>query len=431
MRLIWTRSLVLLGCAGGVLLLASEPDVPTGTPTGLAFAVFGLLLSPAWSMPVLLVSAHSVDLLTEDALGAISPVDAAVLAVTGRVIAMRFGASIAVLRTPAVLGAGCFVVVGAIATATSPEDAAVTAFLRVAAYLALGVALIAALTRDERQSVLTAIVGVAIGDAVGALTGLTGRLAGGLGEGRYLGTLGDPAQFGIPIALALLVVLCAGWRLGIPSRSRWFWRLSRMGVRLALAALLAAALIGSETRSAFLAGCVGAIGVLGLVGIRLGFSPRTRFSVGVLVGAVAVVAAAGFALGAEDLGFDPVSARIRIESLEAAGDYLIAHPLRPTGLGNLPGQFPAYNTWVAMSVALTPLAALGLAVFIGSGVVRAWRLGHPEWLAATLGFVGATLTENIVFAGSSLTLSWFILTGLVLGYAANDPEPEHASSAPP
>lgn len=427
----WILGVTLLGCTAGIITLgALGSEVPTGRTIALVMVGAGLLLPPGWSVPLLLVGAHSANLLTAHAIGALSPVDAMVLAVLVRVVLTRFKACLALLRMPPVIGAACFIVSGALATVSSPEHAAITAFLRVSAYLALGVSLIAALNTDERRRILIAIVGVAIGDAVGALAGVTGQATGTVVGGRYLGTLGDPAQFGIPVAVALLVVAWFPWhaltgaRRGLLSRQVALVvgqvgvaRVTFQGaVRVGLVGLLMVALIGSRTRAAYVAAFSGGAGLLALLAARWGVSPRIRFSMGVLTGAAIVGIAGAFALGAKELGFDPVSARVRIESLRAAGEYLVAHPLRPTGLGNLPGPFPAYNTWLALTVALTPVAALGLAVFIGGGLVRAFRLPGPEWFAAMLAFLAPTMTENLVFAGSSMTLSWFILTGLVLGY---------------
>jgi hypothetical protein len=186
-------------------------------------------------------------------------------------------------------------------------------------------------------------------------------------------------------------------------------------VLLSLAVPLALGLEGSRTRAAIVGAAVGGAAIAAHVLANHGASNRIRFLLGVALGASLVLVASAFTLGAANLGFDPVSARIRIESLDTAWQYISHHPLRPTGLGNVPGPFPVYDTWVALSIALTPLAAIALAVFACSGVIRAWRWPSPEWVAVTSVFLAATITENIVFAASSATLTWFVITGLAIG----------------
>jgi hypothetical protein len=431
--------LTLGSCFAAMLLLGAVGDsVPSGPVVAGILSILALALPLGSSVVALFVVAHVPKLLGSHSVGALSAVDAMALAMILRAV-LRPRAILSWLRDLADAGrslpaigisaAAAFIAVGAVATAISHENAAVTAFLRIAVYMAVSAALIPTLTREERSRALVAFVGVALADAVGAITGITQH--GSIG-GRYAGSLGDPAQFGIPIAAALLVVICAPWlvsrpAISVPTRfasGPWI-------VRLCLIVPLAIGLEGSRTRAAIVGAVVGGAGILAHALATRGAAARTRFLLGLALGGSFVLVASAFTLGAKNLGFDPVSARIRIESLHTAWQYMSHHPLRPTGLGNLPGPFPVYDTWVAISIALTPFAAAGLAVFVGSGIVSAWRWPSPEWVAVTFVFVASTITENIVFAASSATLTWFLVTGLAIGLKPGAGEPASGGSARP
>lgn len=414
----------LASCCAAMLLLGAVGDsVPSGPLVAGTLSVSALALSLGSSVVALFVVAHVPKLLASHSVGSLSAVDAMALAMILRT-ALRPRAVLSWFRVPSEAGralpaigisaAAAFIAVGAVATAISNENAAVTAFLRVAVYMAVSAALIPNLTQEQRTRALVAFVGVALGDALGAITGITQH--GSIGA-RYTGSLGDPAQFGIPIAAALLVVISAPWLISPRTTSSPPTRFARGPwiLRLFLIVPLAVGLEGSRTRAAIVGAVVGGAGILAHALATQGASVRTRFLLGLALGGSFVLVASAFTFGAMNLGFDPVSARIRIESLHTAWQYVSHHPLRPTGLGNLPGPFPVYDTWVAISIALTPLAAAALAVFVGSGIAAAWRWPSPEWVAVTFVFVASTITENIVFAASSATLTWFLVTGLAIG----------------
>jgi hypothetical protein len=395
---------IALACAAAVVVAALVQDELSASAAWAALlCVVVLALPPAAALGVILVAAHLPALLVGDAFGSVSPVDTMLLALVLRAALARPTLPPGWRRDPAVYGAALFLAAGLVGTAISPHGSAVTAYLRVAGYIGAAAVAYAALDEPGRRSVLAALVGVALGDSIAALAGITDTVGTGLPLGRYLGTLGDPGQFGIPVAVALAAVALAPWLF----RHRV--------VRIAAGAVLVVALFGSNTRAAWGGALVAAITVLAVALARRGVRSGARFAAGAVLGVAAVTAAAAVTIWADRFGFGTGSARVRIDSLSLAWDYFVGRPLHPTGLGNLPGQFPAYNTWLAMALALGVAAAAGLAVFVGAALRRATRLATPEWLAVSVVFLAATMTENMVFAGSSMTLSWFVVCGVVAG----------------
>jgi hypothetical protein len=389
-------------CAVAAVALALFGDqVPNGAAVAVLAALAGLVLRPTVSLPLLIVAAHLPALIVNPSVSRLAVVDLLVLAIVARFVVVDLRRVSGLVRDPLVVLAAGFLLVGAVATLSATEASAVTAYARVAAYVAVAVVTGLAVARDDRPVVLAAFVGVALGDTLAAVAGVTDTIPTGLPVGRYLGTLGDPGQFGIPVAAAFLMVVAAP----VVIANRWL----RWGVAL----VLLFGLFGSGTRSAWGAALVGGIGVLAVELERRGWSPRRRFLLGGLLGVVVVVAGVLFTIGAELVGLQPASASIRGESILLSTEYLVDHPFSPTGLGNLPGEFPAFNTWLAMAIALSPLAALLFAALVGIGLARAVRDPDRSVYGPSLAYVGATFTENTMFAGSSLTLTWFLLLGLL------------------
>jgi len=378
--------------SGVVFALGDDADVPGwwALVAGLAAAA----APPAWTLGAICVLGAGLPLLGDAAAGPLSVVDVVMLAVLGRA-ALRV-ARVRPRLTPVAAGAAAAVAAGAIATQAAPGD---TAFLRVSTYLAVAVVAGLALERREMALVLRAFVGAAVGQALLALAGLTDTIPTGLPIGRYLGTYGDPGQFGLHVAAAAVLVAAAPRTVPV-GPARW-----------PLAAILGVALLGSNTRGAWMAALVAAIAILALAAEHRLPRPGHRLALGFALGVSLVVLAAAVTIAAPLLGLNSISTRIRIDSITETWDFFVRNPLAPQGLGNPPAQLPAYNTWLAVAVALSPFAAAGLLVFALGGMAAAGG-GEPGQLGALVVFGSASMTENLVYGASAVTVSWFLLTGL-------------------
>ena len=368
---------------------------PAAAALGLVVAVLPLRVGLASVFPL---ASHPA-LGHGAGIGPLAALDLVVLGISLR-LAMRW---LRPMRRPTLGPAalGIAIVVGAAATVRAGYGD--TAFLRLGAYLTM-VGLAATIARPEESlAAVRSFVGVAVGQAVAALVGVTDTIATGLPLGRYIGTYGDPFQFGIAMAAAALIVAEAPRMAGIGGRIRW-----------PLVAFLLVALLGSNTRGAWGATLVAGIAIIALRQQRTRSQPWLRFLFGFILGASLVSLAAAVTIAAPALGLNPVSTRIRIDSITDTWRFFVQNPLSPQGLGNYPAQLPAYNTILALSVALTPLFALALAVFAITSVQSASDLAERGLFGALVAFCAATLTENIVYAGSAATVSWLLLSGLAV-----------------
>lgn len=303
----------------GVIVLAEiGADLPLRI-TALVLTCVCWLTRPALGVAVILVAASDPSLFRGHAFGPLTVVDL----LTGAVIVRA--ALMADRRRPNRLEwlAVGFLVAGGVATAVSHSGSAPTAFARVGSYLALGLIVGRALGFGDRPLLMRAFVGSEAGQAFAALTSITSTTATDFPFGRYLGTLGDPAQFGIPIAFA--AVLLAASRNIVRDTV----------LRAALLILFAAAVAGSATRSAWAVAAVGGLLTLARRGgsgraIELRIALAAALLAALSVGTVLVV------VGAGAIGLNPSSAELRRRSVETAWTYLTAHPFHPTGLGNNP-----------------------------------------------------------------------------------------------
>jgi Carbohydrate binding domain/O-Antigen ligase len=303
--------------ATAVLAIAAVGTTRIPAPVAaLTLSVLCLITSPTIGAAIVLVAANDPHLFREGALGSLTAVDAAIVSTLLRA-ALRAERR---LPSPFEWFAIGFLVAGAVGTTIGYGGSAPTAFARVASYLVLGLAVGRAVGAGGRRALSQAFVGAASGQAIAAMATLTPAIATRFPFGRFVGTLRDPAQFGIPIAVAALL-LAFSPRI-LPLR----------GPRYALTLILAAGVVGSVTRSAW---AVLATGFLAAALIRIGRrrSAATRVLLGLAGVLLAAVAAVSVTFGASALGLSRDSASVRTRSVDAAWTYLIAHPLHPVGLG--------------------------------------------------------------------------------------------------
>jgi hypothetical protein len=387
---------VVLASASGVFALALAGDAYAApAPLAVAMAVVALALPRRFALGLLLVLAASPELLRGSTVGRLSVVDVVIVALVVRNATSRSFWRAGAPSVTSWLGIAAVTLAG-LATAMGPPSG-VTPFLRVAAYLVLGLTCARALTPRDVPVVLATVLGWAIGQVAAAVLSITGTDPTGLGIGRYLGTLGDPAQFGIPVAVALLLLAFSPQLL--PS-ALWRW--------LTMVALLVG-LVGSNTRGAWGAAVVAATIMLASR-LREGRRPGLAFFVGFTAGVAIVALSAAVTIGAPLLGLHAGSTSVRIDSITNAWEYLTHHPFSTLGLGSSPGGLPVFNTWLALGVDLTLLTSVAFAGYVVSATVAARRISEGA-LAALLVFAATTLTESIVFGGSFVTLTWLLLLG--------------------
>jgi hypothetical protein len=337
--------LALAAPAVGVIVLAEVGRHLPLLTAAFILASFCAVSRPVVGAAVLLVAASDPLLFRADALGPLTAVDVVLATVVARSV-IAGGLDPPGWLEWCALG---FIAAGVVATAVAHEASSPTAFARVASYVFLGLAVGRALAVRDRLMLARAFVGAQVGQALAALTSVTGTIGTGFPFGRYLGTLGDPAQFGIPIAFAAVLLAFSPHIV----RDRF--------ARTILLVILLAAVAGSVTRSAW---SVAGVGILLALVMRFstGHSLRTRvtFAFGaattLLAGTVLVV------VGASLLGLNRQSADLRRRSIETGWTYLIQHPLHPLGLGNHPKHISANET---APVGTTPRAARCLKRFSG------------------------------------------------------------------
>ena len=309
--------------AGSVIALAAADR---SLPPLVIAALLGIcaVSRPVIGGTVVLIAATDPMLFRDGLINSATAVDLMILAVVTR------SALAANLRYPnwAEGCALCFLIVGGSATAFANTGSAWTGFLRVSSYLIFGLIVGRALRMRDRPTLGRAFIGVQVGQALAALAAITEATTTEFPFGRYLGTLGDPAQFGIPIAFAAVLVMASPNLIrSTPSRA-------------AFVAVLLTAVVGSATRSAW---AVAGVGII-LVGARFlghGRSVRARIGLALVVLTTVVLGTLVVVIGAGALGLNRESAELRRRSIEVAWKYLVAHPVDPLGLGNHP---PAVGT---------------------------------------------------------------------------------------
>ena len=308
----------LVLAAGAVLLIA---EVGTARlPGSFAAVLLGLACivnRPAVGSAIVIVGANDPHLFRDPALGSVTPIDVAIVATLIRAVVS------ADRRRPSLLElcAVGFLLAAGVATVVAYGSNAMTAYGRVASYLLIGLAVGRALAPGERPQLGRAFVGAQLGQAGAAIAGLTPSAPTAFPLGRYLGTLGDPAQFGIPAAFAAILVATS------PQMIRF------RRARYVVAGLLCVAVAGSVTRSAW---AVLGAGFLLAVLTRAaeGRSTAVRLALGAGAVAVAALGTAAVVVGAGAIGLTQESADIRGRSLDAAWSHLLGHPLHPEGLGS-------------------------------------------------------------------------------------------------
>jgi hypothetical protein len=366
--------------------------------TGLIVLPLTLLLPPGAACALMIAVAASPTQLQGEAVGPLSSVDVLVMGLIVRT-ALSPAFWKAGRPTLAMVTGVAAVVAGGLATLGADNDSEVTASLRVGGYLSAALALSRTLRPGDLFTFASGVLGVAIGQALAALAGLTPTGATGLPIGRYLGTLGDPNQFGTPVAVALVMLVFSPGLI------------QNRPLRLLTLAVLGLALFGSGTRSAW-AGALIALVAMGGWALDRRESPSwARFTSGFVLGALVVVLCVSVVAGASALGLNPVSTQIRAETVSAGWNYLAEHPFVPRGFGDFATESGIYNTWLALAVALTPITALWLALFAGLATYAAWGQRLIALFPALLVIATTTMTENVVQGGSALTLLWFVLLG--------------------
>jgi hypothetical protein len=402
-----------LSAIGVVVLAEIGTDLPLLITALILTGVCGLI-RPVFGAAVVLVAASDPSLFRGHALGRLAVVDLLIAAVVVRAALTADRSRPSWLEWSA-LG---FVAAGGIATTVAHAGSALTAFGRVSSYVILGLVVGRALGVRERLLLARALVGAQAGQSLAALTSITGTTTTAFPLGRYLGTLGDPAQFGIPIAFAAVLLAVS------PSIVR------NTLLRTALLILFVAAIAGSATRSAWAVAAVGAL--LALVQ-RIGSGRSAQFRVALGIGLLAALCGGTIlvVVGASALGLNPKSAELRRSSIKTASTYLVHHPLRPLGLGNNPHRQSnkrasdggerrkvedsvTYNTWLAVAISLGVLAAGLLAALAVGAPYHAYRLEHDALAIALVAMLVPSLTEDFVYATSMVTLVWLAILGLTV-----------------
>jgi hypothetical protein len=270
-------------------------------------------------------------------------------------------------------------------------DASALALARVTLY---SVVFLCAAARQTSRSVLRVLLGFGVLEAVVALAGVTPRLG-----SRLLGTLGDPAMFG----LLMLFTLAA-----IPLfRGKQARRISYAVVGLAV--------VSTFTRGVWIGGVIEAVL---LVAPRV--TRRLLLAI-VVVSSVFVVAVALQGVATQRLNLNPGSLSLRQRSWAEGLRIAEARPLTGTGwaLAGDAGVPNPYNLWINVAASTGIVGALLLAAFmfcLARHLVRhrdnpVSRVGFI-YLA---GFMAVSLGEMTVYAASPATITLFAVMGLVVG----------------
>jgi hypothetical protein len=388
----------VLAVCGLIVLGVAVLDDSILPRAGLITLPLVLALPQGAAFALLIAAAASPAQLQGEAVGPLSSVDVLILGLIARIVLSPTFWK-AGRPTLAMVTGVAAVVAGGLATVGADNESEVTASLRVGGYLCIALVLSRTLRPGDLFTFASGVLGMAIGQALAALAGLTPTGATGLPIGRYLGTLGDPNQFGTPVAVALVMLVFSPAL--IPSRP----------LRLLALSVLGLALFGSGTRSAWAGALVALVAMGGWALDRRGTPSWARFTSGFVLGALVVVLCVSVVAGASALGLNPVSTQIRAETVSAGWNYLAKHPFLPRGFGDFPTESGIYNTWLALAVALTPITAFLLALFAGIATYDAWGQRLLGLFPALLVIATTTMTENVVQGGSALTLMWFLLLG--------------------
>jgi Carbohydrate binding domain len=309
--------LPLLVSAGAIVMIAAVGTDRVPAPAAaVALAVACIASSPVIALAIVIVAANDLHLFHDSAIGPVTAVDLAIAATVAR------SAISAERRRPGLLESCAlgFLLVGGVATVVARNHDATTAYGRCASYLVLGLVVGRALRPGDRLLLARSFVGAELGQAAAAVAGLTATMSTDFPIGRYLGTLGDPGQFGIPVAFAAVLV-------GVSPQI-----IRPRLARYAVAALLCVAVAGSVTRSAWSVLGMGYL-IAAVAYLARARSRVFRAALGIAGLGIAGAATAVVIVGAGSLGLTEESSAIRQRSIEAAWAYLLRHPLRPTGLG--------------------------------------------------------------------------------------------------
>lgn len=239
---------------------------------------------------------------------------------------------------------------------------------------------------------------------------------------RAFATLRGPNDYGAYLILPLVLLIVFSFR------SRWAW----LGV-----ALLTIGLFESSSRSAWM-GAGGALFGLALLsphGINLRNRRTQLLGAGVLVaGAVVVVAALSvpsvrlevFHSSPGDPSIFEGSTAKHFESTGAGIARVIEQPLG-CGVGCAgPASYYGSSAFISENYFVQiaeEVGVVGLALWVASAGIVAWRLYHlrEDWLARALlaSFIGLSVIGLWlhVWADDPLSLTWWILAGMVLGAA--------------
>jgi hypothetical protein len=387
LKLLWDIAALGLPAAGVIALAEFGKDLPL-LATALVLTGVCAMSRPVLGAALVLVAASDPSLFRGHALGPLTSVDLMITAV------VCHAALTADRRRPRWLewSALGFLAAGAAATVVAPSGSAPTAYARVASYLILGLVVGRALRLGDRPLLTQVFIGSQVGQALAAFTSITSKTETDFPLGRYLGTLGDPAQFGIPIAFA--AVLLAGSRGAVRDTV----------ARATLLILLVGAVAGSATRSAWSVLGIGGLLVLALrVGKGRSFAIRLALASGVLV---ALAAGTIFVVvGAGSIGLNPRSADLRRSSIETAWTYLTRHPMHPAGLGNNPAPQSEEFARTSVSRNLVPNSSferpgLSWIAFRGAEIRRSRIDAVSGKASLSVSTEGRTIEEGVVTVSS-------------------------------
>lgn len=269
-------------------------------------------------------------------------------------------------------------------------DTEALALARVTLY---GLAFFGATNRHAARRVLLVVLGFGTLEAVVGLAGITPRSG-----SRLLGTVGDPAQFGLLLLFALAAVPLVRWK-----HARWI-----------AYTVVGFAVVSTFTRAVWIGALIEAVL---LVAPRV---TRRILSAIVIVSSVFVVAVALQGAATERLDLNPSSLPLRQHSWAEGTQLIDASPITGYGWASGDALAPnAYNLWINVAVATGIVGALLLAAFMLSMARYLFRnRGDPlcfVGLTYLAGFMSVSLGEMTIYAAAPATVTLFVVMGLAVG----------------
>lgn len=377
-----TKLALLAGYVSSVALLggAMAIDERAAILAFAALAATSALAAPTWSL--LAIAFIVFRWRPESVVANLAIADLALLAYVARSVHLIGRTKVA----PWMMSLGAFLVVAWASTLLS--GVSTTPLMRITLYGATGVA-VARQPRD-RPYVLTMLVAQAT--LIVAISSVTQA-----GQRMFGETIGDPQQLGI-LLLAAIAAVASG---EVGGRYRpWLLAAFTWGI------------VATQTRGVWLAYLVM---ILVLAARRMS---RRRLLV-----SAAAVAAAGFVLYAPvttKLGLNPASQEYRAQSIRAGIEAARSRPVLGVGWAGgtsdpgAPLTVP-YNVLVLVALYTGLVGLVCFIVFASRAAGRMVRNGDRTCFGFFSGFVAISMSEPTFYAGSMVTLLFFVFVGLANG----------------